>query len=586
MKLTNKDRILILAPHPDDEVLSSFKIIKEAISVGAKIKVIFVTNGERNYLAHIIDKKKIFITEMDKKNYGLERQIEAKAVMKRLGITDYEFWNYPDSELTQLLYEGDIFRNFNNLLIEFSPTLIISPSLDDIHPDHSAVSCMAQISIDDIGENVKPKILYYTIHSKNRYDPEKFDLFFSLSLEERKEKSEILSIYKSQSFSLKRVATKLLLHEFFTTSPANAFDSKIKPVFTGGAYSWFKTEVNASFLPVYITAFYCSKNFCKKIRFRLNWKKIEINPHRSDFIKLPVSVRFQKFLLNPGGFFVLPNKSVEGLKLFGVKIKTYPGYFDDSGIVKPMGENKNKKIKVCVIIPCYNISEICGPVVLSASDFADYVIVIDDGSTDNTEEKLEDISLSFKNVKVIKFPKNKGKGAALIKGMRTAIEETDCDLILSMDGDGQHRSEDIPSFIKAFEEGGEFIIGHRNFSGEVPFRSWLGNNIINFFVRLLLNKGLIDSQSGFRGFSRECAESILKSPYVREGRYETEIDILVEAIKGEWRLSQVEIPTIYLDKNKKSSFKPIKDSIRIISTLLRNIIILWFTKKIKLKKVI
>jgi|GEM_PF-843684 len=584
MKLTDKDRILILAPHPDDEVLSSFKIIKEAISVGAKIKVIFVTNGERNYLAHIIDKKKIFITEMDKKNYGLERQIEAKAVMKRLGITDYEFWNYPDSELTQLLYEGDIFRNFNNLLIEFSPTLIISPSLDDIHPDHSAVSCMAQISIDDIPENVKPKILYYTIHSKNRYDPEKFDLFFSLSLEEKKEKSQILSIYKSQSFSLKRVATKLLLHEFFTTSPANAFDSKIKPVFTGGAYSWFKTEVNASFLPVYITAFYFSKDFCKRIRFRLNGKKIEINPHSSDFIKLPVSIRFQKFLLNPGGFFVLPNKSVEGLKLFGVKIKTYPGYFDDSGIVKPMGENKNKKIKVCVIIPCYNISEICGPVVLSASDFADYVIVIDDGSTDNTEEKLEDISSSLKNVKVIRFPKNRGKGTALIKGMRTAIEETDCDLILSMDGDGQHRSEDIPSFIKAFEEGGEFIIGHRNFSGEVPFRSWLGNNIINFFVRLLLNKGLIDSQSGFRGFSRECAESILKSPYVREGRYETEIDILVEVIKGEWRLSQVEIPTIYLDKNKKSSFKPIKDSIRIISTLLRNIIILWFTKKIKLKK--
>ena len=584
MKLTDKDRILILAPHPDDEVLSSFKIIKEAISVGAKIKVIFVTNGERNYLAHIIDKKKIFITEMDKKNYGLERQIEAKAVMKRLGITDYEFWNYPDSELTQLLYEGDIFRNFNNLLIEFSPTLIISPSLDDIHPDHSAVSCITQISIADIPEDVKPKILYYTIHYKNKLNAEKFDLFFLLSLKEKKEKSQILSIYKSQSFSLKRVATKLLLHEFFTTSPANAFDSKIKPVFTGGAYSWFKTEVNASFLPVYITAFYFSKDFCKRIRFRLNGKKIEINPHSSDFIKLPVSIRFQKFLLNPGGFFVLPNKSVEGLKLFGVKIKTYPGYFDDSGIVKPMGENKNKKIKVCVIIPCYNISEICGPVVLSASDFADYVIVIDDGSTDNTEEKLEDISSSLKNVKVIRFPKNRGKGTALIKGMRTAIEETDCDLILSMDGDGQHRSEDIPSFIKAFEEGGEFIIGHRNFSGEVPFRSWLGNNIINFFVRLLLNKGLIDSQSGFRGFSRECAESILKSPYVREGRYETEIDILVEAIKGEWRLSQVEIPTIYLDKNKKSSFKPIKDSIRIISTLLRNIIILWFTKKIKLKK--
>jgi LmbE family N-acetylglucosaminyl deacetylase len=569
MKLSAADRLLILAPHPDDELLSSFKLMREACRAGAAVKVIFLTDGERNHLAHMRAKKKIFITAAAKKLYGLERRAEAAAVLGRLGPVQGEFWGLPDSGLTAALSSGDLLRRFRLALTGFAPTVVISPALGDTHPDHSAAAALAEITIASLPESARPALLCYSLHPGRRFHPEEFDVRLSLSAPERKEKAALAALYRSQYRGLRLLMPRVLWSEHFSSS-RDPGGPRLGAVFTGGGSAWFKTSFSGRPRPVDITAFYYGGAVCERAVFRLNWKKIAVEPRGTAPAALPGPAGFQKFFTGPGGFFVVPERAAGGLRLLGVKAARRPGYFDDTGIVKAASPGLRPVEPVCVVIPCHNIEDLCGQAVSGAARFADFVIAVDDGSTDNTGRRLEEAAASANNVRIIKFPENRGKGAALLAGMRAALRETGCGLVLTMDGDMQHRCGDIPAFRRAFQAGGEFIIGYRGFSGKVPLRSRLGNNVINGFVRLFLNRALIDSQSGFRGFSRACAQAMVNSPAVRAGRYETEIDILSEAIRGNWRLAQVEIPTIYLDGNKKSSFRPVADSIRIITTFLRN----------------
>jgi len=569
MKLTAADKLLILAPHPDDELLASFKLMRDACAAGAAVKVVFLTDGERNHLAHMRSGKKLFITSASKKKYGLMRRAEAVAVLGRLGPVQREFWGVPDSGVTAALCQGDLPRRFRLLLAAFAPTIVVSPALGETHPDHSAAAALAEIVIASMPESGRPALLHYSLHPGRRFHPEEFDVRLPLSGRERKEKMSAAALYRSQHGSIRRLLPRFAWTEYFSGG-RDPGGPRLAAVFSGGGLAWFKTDFSGRPRPVNFTAFYHGGAVCERAVFRLNWGKAAVKPRGPEPVVLPVPVRFQKFYKGSGGFIVVPDKTAGGLKLLGVKAARRPGYFDASGIVEPALPDLRPEPPVCVVIPCYNIENFCGQAVAGAARYADMVIAVDDGSTDATGRRLDEVAAAATNVRVIKFPQNRGKGAALLAGMRAALEQTGCGLVLTMDGDMQHRPEDIPAFRRAFQEGGEFIIGYRAFGGKVPLRSRLGNNIINVFVRLFLNKALIDSQSGFRGFSRACAQAMVNSPAVRAGRYETEIDIVAEAIKGNWRLAQVEIPTIYIDGNKKSSFRPVADSVRITATFMRN----------------
>ena len=569
MKLTSADRVLILAPHPDDEFLSSFKLMREACRAGAAVKVLFLTDGERNHLAHMRARRKLFITSSASKKYGLLRRAEAAAVLGRTGPVKSEFWGVPDSGLTAALSAGDLFRRFRLLLAEFVPTLVVAPALGETHPDHNAAAALAEAGLGSLPERDRPRLLSYSLHSGRRFHPEEFSLKLPLSPAEKKEKSSVARLYRSQYSSIKRLLPRAVEAEYFM-SAADAGGPKLGAVFSGGDSAWFATNYKGGVRPVEFTAFYCGGGACERAAFRLNWKRTTVVLRAQGSGKALGQAGFQKFFKRPGGYLILPASPGSGLRLLGVKAASKPGYFDSTGIVKP-APAAPAGAGVCVVIPCHNIEEFCGQAVSGAARYADQVIAVDDGSTDQTGLRLDEAAAAAGNVRVIKFRENRGKGSALLAGMRAALEETPCRLLLTMDGDMQHRPEDIPAFRRAWDEGGEFIIGYRGFSGKVPLRSRFGNNVINSFVRLFLNKALIDSQSGFRGFSRACAEAMVNSPAVRAGRYETEIDIISEAMRGSWRLAQVEIPTIYIDGNKKSSFRPVADSLKITKTFMLNL---------------
>jgi glycosyltransferase involved in cell wall biosynthesis len=137
--------------------------------------------------------------------------------------------------------------------------------------------------------------------------------------------------------------------------------------------------------------------------------------------------------------------------------------------------------KISVIIPAFNEEVAIGSTVLGAKQFSDQVIVIDDGSTDRTARMAE-----LAGAKVISLKKNSGKAHALMCGLKLP-ENRDCDAIVVMDGDGQHRPEDIISVIAPIlERKADLVVGSRYMGkdNDVPRYRLLGQGILNHLTNI------------------------------------------------------------------------------------------------------
>ena len=102
-----------------------------------------------------------------------------------------------------------------------------------------------------------------------------------------------------------------------------------------------------------------------------------------------------------------------------------------------------KEHRVVVLIPTFNNERKVGNVIRSVQEYSKDVIVVNDGSTDSTEKILQ----QFQNINLVSYTPNKGKGYALRKGFKRAIE-LGYDYVISIDSDGQHFAEDLPKFLK------------------------------------------------------------------------------------------------------------------------------------------
>ncbi len=216
------------------------------------------------------------------------------------------------------------------------------------------------------------------------------------------------------------------------------------------------------------------------------------------------------------------------------------------------------------MIPCYNAGDRIRAVAEGLLELVPRVMVIDDGSTDGCIDLVRDLP-----VQIVTLPENHGKGYALMAGYRAALEDSTVTCVASLDADGQHDPAELPGLYKRFcEEKADFLIGAREFSGEdVPFRSRFGNTVTVTVVGWLLGQKLQDTQSGYRLLSRAYIQDML--PLVTGGRYETEMELMGRAIRGDYTVTSAPIQTIYEEGNKSSHFRKVSDSIRIYRTLLR-----------------
>jgi glycosyltransferase involved in cell wall biosynthesis len=192
-------------------------------------------------------------------------------------------------------------------------------------------------------------------------------------------------------------------------------------------------------------------------------------------------------------------------------------------------------------------------------------IVVDDGN--ETEwAKIFDTIRQIPLASVLRRETNGGKGAALKAGAAEAIARwPDTAGIVTADADGQHSPKDVARVARALVGAPDhLVLGARVFSADVPFRSRAGNELTRTLFRLVTGAQLMDTQTGLRGWPREAARRNLS---ITGDKFEYELAALLENIS----MPRIEVPieTIYQDSNRLSHFRPLQDSVRVYSVLLR-----------------
>ncbi len=242
-------------------------------------------------------------------------------------------------------------------------------------------------------------------------------------------------------------------------------------------------------------------------------------------------------------------------------------------------------LKVCVLIPTYNNSRTLSAVISSVATVTRNIIVVNDGSTDETPSILEQFSF----VHVVGYKENQGKGVALRRGFAKAVE-LDYDYAISIDSDGQHFADDLPSFIEKLQlHKKAIIIGARNMNqSSVPGKSSFGNKFSNFWFRLETGISISDTQSGYRLYP----VSLIHDWTFFTRKYEFEIEVLVRAAWSGIEVVEVPVKVFYPEKSERiSHFRPFRDFSRIsvLNTFLVIITFLWikprdFFRSLKKKK--
>lgn len=213
--------------------------------------------------------------------------------------------------------------------------------------------------------------------------------------------------------------------------------------------------------------------------------------------------------------------------------------------------------KVCVLIPTYNNAATLGQVLQDVLTHTSDVIVVNDGATDHTAEVLE----QFPMVSVLSYQPNRGKGIALRRGFKFALEQG-YDYAITMDADGQHFASDIAVFMKKLQEEGPAIyIGARNLQQEnMPGKNTFANKFSNFWFYVETGLKGPDTQSGYRLYPLHS----LRNTNFFCTKYEFEIEVLVRSawkgIRVDWVPVQVYYPPA---EERVSHFRPFRDFSRI-----------------------
>lgn len=227
-----------------------------------------------------------------------------------------------------------------------------------------------------------------------------------------------------------------------------------------------------------------------------------------------------------------------------------------------MAAPKNKNL-FAFVIPVYNHAGTVARVVQDARALGYPVFVVDDGSTDNTFNRIKDIQ----GIQILRHEQNQGKGAAILTGFAAASAVADW--AITIDADGQHYPEDAQILIKAIPEKIRPIaVGARSgMTGEhVPWTSSFGRKFSNFWVRTSGGPAVSDSQSGFRIYPLPEALNLK----TKARRFQFEVEILVQAARKGIPVIEAPVRVRYNPEGGRiSHFRPFVDFCRNSSTFTR-----------------
>ncbi len=213
------------------------------------------------------------------------------------------------------------------------------------------------------------------------------------------------------------------------------------------------------------------------------------------------------------------------------------------------------KEDIFAVIPAYNEEKTVAEVVKKARQHVAKVIVVDDGSKDNTLNKAKKAKAD-----VLMHVVNLGKGAALKTGCDYAAK-LGAKAIVTLDADRQHEPSEIPRLIKSLEEA-DIVFTYRKIDYHtMPLIKKIGNKFINASIRAMFGINVFDTQCGYRAFTAEAYRKIRWT----SSDYSVETEMIARTGKNKLRFRQLPIKTIYLDAYRGITFV---DGIKIFLSML------------------
>ena len=208
-------------------------------------------------------------------------------------------------------------------------------------------------------------------------------------------------------------------------------------------------------------------------------------------------------------------------------------------------------------IAAYNEARYVGSIVLQTRQYVNEVIVVDDGSTDNTARVAE-----LAGATVVRHAKNKGKGAA-IQSILAEARKRKPDVLVLLDADAQHDPNEIPTLIKPVSEGFDLVIGSREAQKDrTPKYRRIGQKVIFGSSRLASKTNVVDSESGYRALSPKAISEL----DLKENGFAIESEMIARAADKNLKITEVPISNIYTKDG--STLNPIRHGVDVLSRII------------------
>jgi len=217
--------------------------------------------------------------------------------------------------------------------------------------------------------------------------------------------------------------------------------------------------------------------------------------------------------------------------------------------------------RTLAVIPCCNEEVTVANVILKTKRFVDQVLVVDDGSSDETKKISEEAGAI-----VISHKKNRGKGAAIRTGFQYALEN-DFDYVVTIDGDGQHNPLEIPALLdNVIKNGHDISIGYRvGNNTEMPTWRRVGKRVLDYTTSIGTGGFVTDSQCGFRAFNKKAVEAI--TPNLKGDAFSVESEQLIKAHESGLKVVNTNVTCKYKDL-KTSNKNPASHGLSVLGYVL------------------
>ncbi|HEY1768806.1 MAG TPA: PIG-L family deacetylase [Chthoniobacterales bacterium] len=225
--LHSRSRVMMFAPHPDDESLAAGIFLQRAVACGARLRIVYATDGERNGWPQRLLERKLRLRERDRFRWGARRRAEAVAALRSLGAgaADAQFLSLPDQGVTDLLF-GDCeltMRRLGEIIRRWAPTDLLLPSPCDTHPDHSGLAVLLRIALDHyLPRDAAFTRLNYLVHGSSISFAREAEELFQHSFEQTNKRRAIRCHVTQVALSRRRFLSYAERPERFVVAPKNA----------------------------------------------------------------------------------------------------------------------------------------------------------------------------------------------------------------------------------------------------------------------------------------------------------------------------------------------------------------------------